>query len=119
VNMMFFECMQMLLHLGTSKKYGRWYIEERWLSFAVDDVNPFGELKYIYSVSYVFVINNNIPNWMSIKREHKMLAMIVRGSCLQYLFEHSTISFVLLFVIIALFIIHKQGINYVYFQPIR
>jgi hypothetical protein len=89
------------------------------LSFAVDGVNPFGELRSIYSVWPIFVINNNLPPWMSIKREHTMLAMIVPGICLQYLFERSAISFVLLFIIIALFLIHKQGINYMYFQPIR
>ena len=56
-------------------------IEEKWadfkdeprnvrLSLAVDDVNPFGELRSIYSMWPIFVINNNIPPWMSIKREH-------------------------------------------------
>jgi hypothetical protein len=32
-------------------------------------VNPFGELRSVYSVWPIFVINNNIPPWMSIKRE--------------------------------------------------
>jgi hypothetical protein len=86
------------------------------LSLAVDGVNPFGELRSIYSVWPIFVINNNLPPWMSIKREHTMLAMIVLGICLQYLFERSAISFVLF---VALFLIHIQGSNYVYFQPIR
>ena len=65
-------------------------IEERWpifkeeprnirISLAADGVNPFGELRSIYSVWPVFVINNNLPPWMSIKREHTMLAMIVPG----------------------------------------
>jgi ABC-type iron transport system FetAB permease component len=54
-----------------------------------------------------------------LKREHTMLAMIFPGIYLQYLFECSAILFILLFIINALFIIHKQGINYVYFQPIR
>ena len=65
-------------------------IEEKWphfkeepcnltLSLAAEDVNPFGELRSVYSVWSVFVINNNIPPWMSIKREHIMLAMIVIG----------------------------------------
>ena len=72
-------------------------IEEKWphfkdkphnlrLSLAVDGVNPFGELIYIYSVWLVFVINNNIPPWMSIKRKHIMLAMIVPSICLQSFF---------------------------------
>ena len=66
------------------------YIEEKWpifkeeprnvrLSLAVDGVNPFRELPSTYSVWPVFVINNNLPPWMSIKREHIMLAMIVPG----------------------------------------
>ena len=66
------------------------YIEEKWpifkeeprnvrLSLATDGVNPFGELRSTYSVWPVFVINNNLPTWMSIKREHTMLAMIVPG----------------------------------------
>jgi hypothetical protein len=65
-------------------------IEERWPIFkeeprnvrillAADGVNPFGELRSIYSVWPIFVINNNLPSWMSIKREHTMLAMIVPG----------------------------------------
>jgi hypothetical protein len=68
-------------------------IEEKWadfkdeprnvrLSLAADDVNPFEELRSIYSVWPIFVINNNIPPWMSIKREHIMLTMIVLGICL-------------------------------------
>jgi hypothetical protein len=68
-------------------------IEEKWtdfkdeprnvrLSLAADGVNPFGELRFIYSVWPIFVINNNIPPWMSIKREHIMLTMIVPSICL-------------------------------------
>jgi hypothetical protein len=65
-------------------------IEEKWsvfkdeprnvrLSLAADGVNPFGEIRSIYSVWPIFVINNKIPPWMSIKREHIMLTMIVLG----------------------------------------
>ena len=54
-------------------------IEEKWptfkdepcnvrLSLAVDGFNPFGELRSTYSMCRVFVINNNLPPWMSIKR---------------------------------------------------
>jgi hypothetical protein len=68
-------------------------IEEKWADFkeephnvrlllAYDGVNPFRELRSIYSVWPIFVINNNIPPWMSIKREHIMLTMIVLGICL-------------------------------------
>ena len=52
------------------------------LSLAADGVNPFEEIRSIYSVWPIFVINNNIPPWMSIKREHIMLTMIVPGICL-------------------------------------
>jgi hypothetical protein len=66
------------------------YIEEKWpifkeetrnvrLSLAADGVNPFGELRSTYSVWHVFIINNNLPPWMSIKREYTMLEMIVPG----------------------------------------
>ena len=47
------------------------------LSLAVDGFNPYGELRSTYSVCHVFVINNNLPPWMSIKRENTMLAMII------------------------------------------
>ena len=68
-------------------------IEEKWvdfkdepcnvrLSLAVDGVNPFRELRSIYSVWPIFVINNNIPPWMSIKRENIILTMLVSGICL-------------------------------------
>ena len=43
------------------------------LSLATDRVNPFKEIRS------VFVINKNIPPWMSIKREHIMLTMILPG----------------------------------------
>jgi hypothetical protein len=49
------------------------------LSLATDGVNPFGELRSVYSVWTIFVINNNVPPWMSIKREHIMLTMIIPG----------------------------------------
>jgi hypothetical protein len=68
-------------------------IEEKWayfkdetrnvrLSLAANGVNPFRELRSIYSVWPIFFINNNIPSWMSIKREHIMLTMIVPSICL-------------------------------------
>ena len=49
------------------------------LSLVADGVKPFGEMRSIYSVWPVFVINNNIPPWMSIKRKQIMLEMIVAG----------------------------------------
>jgi len=68
-------------------------IEEKWayfkdeprnvrLSLAVDGVNQFRELWSIYSLWLIFVINNNIPPWMSMKRENIMLKTIVLGICL-------------------------------------
>jgi hypothetical protein len=45
-------------------------------------VNPFREIMSIYSVWPIFFFNKNIPPWMSIKREHIMLTMIVPGICL-------------------------------------
>ena len=72
-------------------------MEEKWphfkeephnlrISLAADGVNPFVEMKSIYTVWPIFVINNNIPPWFSIKREHIMLAMIIPGMCLQQFF---------------------------------
>jgi hypothetical protein len=68
-------------------------IEEKWadfkdeprnvrLSLEANGVNPFEDLRYIYSVWPIFFINNNIPPWMFVKREHMMLKMIVLGICL-------------------------------------
>lgn len=73
-------------------------IEEKWphfkeeprnlrLSLAANSVNPFGEMRFVYSVWPIFVINNNIPPCMSIKREHIMLAMIVPG-ILSFKYSH-------------------------------
>ena len=53
-------------------------IEEIWLHFkeephnlkfalVVDDVNPSGDMGFVYLVWPIFVINNNIPPWISIK----------------------------------------------------
>jgi hypothetical protein len=49
------------------------------ISLATDGVNPFRELQSIYSMCPIFVIKNNIPPYMSIKREHIMLTMIIPG----------------------------------------
>ena len=49
------------------------------LSLAANGFNPFGQLRSTYSVWLFFVINNNLPPWMSIKREHTMLEMIILG----------------------------------------
>ena len=55
-------------------------MEEKWahfkeeprnlrISLAVDHINPFSQMKSIYTVWPIFVINNNIPPWLSIKRD--------------------------------------------------
>ena len=49
------------------------------LPLAVGSFNPFGELRSTYSVWPIFIINNNLPPWMSIKREQTMLEMIIPG----------------------------------------
>ena len=49
------------------------------LSLAANGVNPFEKLRSTYSVWPIFIINNNIPPWMSIKREHIMFTMIIPG----------------------------------------
>ena len=47
------------------------------LSMVAEGLNPFGDMRYVYSVWHVFVINNNIPPWMSIEKEKIMFVMIV------------------------------------------
>ena len=65
-------------------------MEEKWphfkeeprnvrISFAEDGVNSYEEKRSIYSVWPIFIINNNIPPWLSIKREHIMLSMTILG----------------------------------------
>ena len=65
-------------------------MEEKWpyfkeepcnlrISLAVDGVNPFAQMGSIYTVLPIFVINNKIPPWLSIKREHIMFSMIIPG----------------------------------------
>jgi hypothetical protein len=52
------------------------------LSLEDDGVNLLREIRSIYLVWPIFVINNKVPPWLSIKREHTMLTMIVLGICL-------------------------------------
>ena len=71
------------------------HMEEKWPHFkeephnpriylAAYGVNPFAQMKPIYMMWPIFVINNKIPPWLSIKREHIMLSMIIPGIlCLQ------------------------------------
>ena len=81
-------------------------IEEKWpifkdephnvrISLEADGFNPFGELRSTYLVWPVFFINNNLPPWMSIKREHTMFAMIIPGIFLKVIIVfHFFVSFV-------------------------
>ena len=59
-------------------------IEEKWphfkeeprnlrISLVADGVNPFAQMKSIYMVWLTFVINNNIPPWLSIKGPHNVV----------------------------------------------
>ena len=72
-------------------------MEEKWthfkeepynlsISLAAYGVNPFAEMRSIYTVWPIFVITNNIPTWLSIKREHIILSMIIQCMCLQLYF---------------------------------
>ena len=72
-------------------------MEEKWphfkeeprnlrISLAANGVNLFAQIKSIYTVWHIFVINNSIPPWLSIKREHIMLSTIIPGMCLQLFF---------------------------------
>jgi hypothetical protein len=54
------------------------------IPLAVDGVNTVREHRSIYSVWPIFVINNKIPSWMSIKTKHIMLTMIVPDFCLHF-----------------------------------
>ena len=70
-------------------------MEEKWPNFKeepcnlricleTNNVNPFAQMRSIYTVWPIFVINNNIPPWFSIKRDHIMLPIIIPGiMCLQ------------------------------------
>ena len=73
--------------------YGFREIEKKWpcskdearnvrFLLEVGSVNPFGEIRSIYSMWPIFVIENNLPPLMLIKREHIMLTMIVPCICL-------------------------------------
>ena len=73
-------------------------MEEKWphfkeeprnlrISLATDGVNPFAQMKSIYTMWPIFVINANIPPWLSIKSEHIMLGMIILGIlCLHFFY---------------------------------
>ena len=73
-------------------------MEEKWtyfkeepcnvrISLEADGVNPFAKMRSVYLTWPIFVININIPPWLSIKREHIMLSMIILGMCLQMFFN--------------------------------
>lgn len=60
-------------HLGNEPRNAR-------ISLAMDGINPFGDLRTTYSVWLVLIINNNLPLWMEMKKEHAMLTLIILGS---------------------------------------
>ena len=60
------------------------------LSLETNGVNPFGEMRYVCVP--IFLINNNLPPWISIKREKIMLTMIFLGFFLFYIYLHIIIS---------------------------
>ena len=76
-------------------------MEENWPHFkeprnlriylAIDGVNPFAQMKSIYTVWPIFVIKNNIPPWLSIKREHIMLSMIIPGFFVENYFVYNVV----------------------------
>ena len=49
------------------------------LSIAMDGANPYSLQNTNYYVWPIVVINNNIPLWLSMKKEHLMLALIILG----------------------------------------
>ena len=66
------------------------HIEEKWpefakeprhlrLGLAMDGVNPFGLRSTTYSVWPVVLVNYNIPPWMTTKKGHLILSLIVPG----------------------------------------
>ena len=57
------------------------------ISLEADGVNPFVEMRSIYTVWPIFVMNNNITPWLSIKRKHIMLLIIIPCMCLQLFFN--------------------------------
>ena len=86
VKMMLFEFLQMVLLLETEEKWPHFKEEPHniRISLVGYGVNPFSHMKSIYTVWPIFVINNNIPPWLSIKREHIILSTIIPSIlCLQ------------------------------------
>ena len=63
-------------------------IKEKWLifkdeprnariSFALDGANPYGNQSTQWSTCPVIAINNNLPPWLSTKKEDAMLTLII------------------------------------------
>ena len=49
------------------------------LHISIDGINPYSQPDNTYTVFPIVVINNNIPQWLSVKNGHLMLALIVPG----------------------------------------
>ena len=69
------------------------------ISLAADGVNPFAQMESIYMVWPIFVINNNIPPWLSINREHIMLSMIIQGRLRLHIFIFNVVESRLLYFV--------------------
>jgi len=50
------------------------------ISLTTDGINPFGDLRTTYSIWPVLIINNNLPPWMAMRKEHAMLTLIIPGT---------------------------------------
>ena len=80
-----------MIHANLADSKAMKHIEEKWprkfkdeprsirFGLAIDGVCPFSFLSSNYSVWLVRLIVYNIPPWMSIRKEHLMLTLIVPG----------------------------------------
>ena len=46
---------------------------------ALDGITPFSIQSFHYTIWPIIVVNYNIPPWMTMKKEHLMLTVIVPG----------------------------------------
>ena len=63
------------------RKWPEFLIESRHmrLGLATDGVNPFGVQSTTWTTWPVIIVNYNIPPWLSIRKGHLILALIVPG----------------------------------------
>ena len=103
-------------------------MEEKWshfkeephnlrIYFATDGhVNPFVDMRSFYTMWPIFLINNNVPPWLSRKREHIMLSMIIPGMCLQFFFDvvASNLSYFVVYCHIYIYFIYFSCAWFIY-----